>query len=1612
MAEASATDVKPMKVGVSAIFQYSFFSSGGNTTSFSIANAIRTAGHIPILVNVNGKQEWFEDCHEVKNIFERRHLAEWTEKKYEKLDMFIDIDGYLNPNERRRIAEKVCIFIRKPPFIHECEGSVYPIQQPVRSFECDAIWTWDHFGDQDAHILELLSQKPVYRLPFTWYEAAVDRFGADAPSWLEISKTALKDQPWIPHITETNNTMISNCTIPIVTLSYMKQSGGERAALVSDCYIHNAQQVENHAFFKDNILAHCKHDGLTYAFVGRQRITDWRMQPKSMILSHIRFSVVKGYILDAAWNGIPVVHNSIFLRDIGLGLERHYYSDNSMKGAAVAFERLDADWRNGEGIFAPGRLAEIRQKLKEVLNPVAAKEDWLAALTLRPIQKRAPAPPSTIEIKAVLSPAPATLVPPKKSRTELRIGFSDLWQDANHEYNFWTLLLQNACDHMKPSVKVVGVKITDQNLNEPIDLLFFAPFGNTWKRVPASVPKIHITGENTAPVEGADVFLNLGFVATDAAKGIYRFPLWIQYIDWFGADQDRLINPRSMPIESVVGADKAVLDTKSNFCAFVVSNPSNPVRNEAFNWLSQYKHVDSAGRLFNNVGGEIFTQTAGGGGGELLKMEFLKKYKFCLTYENSRADGYITEKFLAAKAAGCVPIYWGARDVTKDFAPGSFLDANDFTSPGELIEAVRRIDEDPAEWMRLASTPCIQLEKERTRLAEVARLILAPVFSREELHRIPALLGNTKSAPIQSNLVFESPATVLDAPSDELDWNSKTMLVTFATEKYLDSLKQWLESVLPRMQADKMISARVYFGDDVSTYIYNVFRIEYREIEFKRVPSKTVTASGFPDLWEPQHFAWKLWVYQDLVKEAALKNALIWYMDVASVIVRWPAKWFETALNNGGLCMLEDPEQKNEQWCHETFCSALTVTADELAAHQVVGGIMAFVGGAALPWKVFTEAWVHGQRREIIVGPKWAGFRADGKPYGHRHDQSILSILRLRHRVPVEPLYSVYNHESLRRTFKSGASLYIHRGNFKEHNNFTKGIGEVHLINLARRGDRIKQFKENHDAWTKEVCLRPAYDGRHVKLTPALARVFLPNDFHWKKAVMGCALSHLSLWLELAHESSACDNYLILEDDVKFKPGWLQVWQKAVEEVPEDYDVLYLGGVLPPNRGMYEKLLQPVNEFWAQIQTNQIFGQQEPSRYFHFCNYAYILSRKGAKKILEGLAKRGGYYTSADHMICNRVEDMKHYMLTPLVAGCYQDDDPKYAQSEFNNFSRVDQFDSDLWNNDERFTQEEIGKALSGWDSTSNEIPVQKALIDARPATLPPTNVANPVRFFTVGDHKIVPEALMEYKWLRSLFGEKFTTIQQLDVNHDPITTKPVFIFMKPHMNDYITVFQRYEASNMDFYVIHLSDEHITHSPDPIHWYSLNTCKGVVRIYNRKDTVGMNHVLTIPLGPRHMSDESNDLEKRSNVWSFFGTKWMNREQHLEPWKCIPGNHNCMLFDAWADVKQLGTKEYTKECLNSIFIPCPGGQNQETFRFYEALEHGAIPIVVRQDELFFKMLSDHIPTLSVDNWSSAAEFVKTLLQNKAALIQYRTTVLNKWAEWKQELKGLCAKTLAL
>jgi hypothetical protein len=73
------------------------------------------------------------------------------------------------------------------------------------------------------------------------------------------------------------------------------------------------------------------------------------------------------------------------------------------------------------------------------------------------------------------------------------------------------------------------------------------------------------------------------------------------------------------------------------------------------------------------------------------KIAVARRYQYALVMENQRQPGYVTEKLLDAVAAGCVPIYWGAPDVSR--LPGSeaFIPFEDEDFPvGQVIKVADR----------------------------------------------------------------------------------------------------------------------------------------------------------------------------------------------------------------------------------------------------------------------------------------------------------------------------------------------------------------------------------------------------------------------------------------------------------------------------------------------------------------------------------------------------------------------------------------------------------------------------------------------------------------------------------------------------------------------------------------------------------------------------------------------------------------------------------------------------------------------------------------------------------------------------------------------------------
>lgn len=76
------------------------------------------------------------------------------------------------------------------------------------------------------------------------------------------------------------------------------------------------------------------------------------------------------------------------------------------------------------------------------------------------------------------------------------------------------------------------------------------------------------------------------------------------------------------------------------------------------------------------------------------KFETMKNYKFSICYENIKEqNGYITEKIFDSFFAGCVPIYWGAKNVTEHIPKECFIDKREFESFEDIYKYIKNMDE-------------------------------------------------------------------------------------------------------------------------------------------------------------------------------------------------------------------------------------------------------------------------------------------------------------------------------------------------------------------------------------------------------------------------------------------------------------------------------------------------------------------------------------------------------------------------------------------------------------------------------------------------------------------------------------------------------------------------------------------------------------------------------------------------------------------------------------------------------------------------------------------------------------------------------------------------------
>jgi len=207
----------------------------------------------------------------------------------------------------------------------------------------------------------------------------------------------------------------------------------------------------------------------------------------------------------------------------------------------------------------------------------------------------------------------------------------------------------------------------------------------------------------------------------------------------------------------------------------------------------------------------------------------------------------------------------------------------------------------------------------------------------------------------------------------------------------------------------------------------------------------------------------------------------------------------------------------------------------------------------------------------------------------------------------------------------------------------------------------------------------------------------------------------------------------------------------------------------------------------------------------------------------------------------------------------------------------------------------------------------------------------------------------------------------------------------------------------------HISDEWYLDPLDNYQYFA-----HVIRNYYHTGLNGSG-VSHFPLGPCHCSRQpafSRAAAERKYVWSFAGQLASTRRSLVKCLKGIIPNRVHVTGGVRRPQPPISPDEYIDLLGNSIFVPCGmGNVNLESFRIYEALERGAIPIVEKRPWLdYFTLLFGPHPLPSVHRWADAPVLMRNLVSEPRRLNQKQTEIRTWWDNLQKGLSQRMARIL--
>ncbi len=243
-------------------------------------------------------------------------------------------------------------------------------------------------------------------------------------------------------------------------------------------------------------------------------------------------------------------------------------------------------------------------------------------------------------------------------------------------------------------------------LSKEPDYLFYSNYGE--RHLHYDCVRIFYTRENITPdFNFCDYAIALDYLTL--GDRYFRFPAYYLDRETFAQMNDK----------TYFTSDN--IRSKGCFCGFhYEAEADTPERNLFFDRLSEYRAVESGGALRNTLEGVVSE-----------KQPFLANCKFSIAFEECSQPGYTSPVLMEAFAAQTIPIYWGNPFIGREFNTQAFVNCHDFRSWSEVIDAVRRIDQNDELYLKMMRTPALTgPERDIDRMEENLLAFLSSIFER------------------------------------------------------------------------------------------------------------------------------------------------------------------------------------------------------------------------------------------------------------------------------------------------------------------------------------------------------------------------------------------------------------------------------------------------------------------------------------------------------------------------------------------------------------------------------------------------------------------------------------------------------------------------------------------------------------------------------------------------------------------------------------------------------------------------------------------------------------------------------------------------------------------